>query len=37
MLLKVMLQILKVQEKGSGSFVVRIFFSADEQSSLRKV
>jgi hypothetical protein len=37
MFLKVMLQILKAQEKGSGSFVMRIFSSVDEQSSLLKV
>ena len=36
MFLKVMLQILKAQEKGSGSFIVRIFSCADEQSSLQK-
>jgi hypothetical protein len=36
MFLKVVLQLLKAQEKGSGSFVVRIFSSVDEQSSLQK-
>jgi hypothetical protein len=35
MFLKVMLQILKAQEKRSGSFVMRTFSFVDEQPSVQ--